>query len=151
MTTAEQVPSTDVADALLEAVAAFRRAARRVGRPSFGPLTGSQVEVLRLVRAQPGISVSDAAAALQLAGNTVSTLVGQLVDAGLLVRRPDPADRRVVRLALTTSAGRSIDAWRSRRAAAVAAALDRLEPGDRRRVEDAVTALALATESLGAL
>ncbi len=139
---------TELADELLEAVSGFRRAVRRVAQPSFGPLTGSQVELLRLVRTQPGVSVSDAAVALRLAGNTVSTLVGQLLEAGLLLREADAADRRVARLRLTPSAAKSVGAWRSRRAAAVAGTLDGLSVPDRRRIQGAVDALRLLTESL---
>jgi DNA-binding MarR family transcriptional regulator len=73
-----------------------RRRLRRGARAAVGgeALTGSQIELLRLVETQPGVGVRDAAAALHLAPNTVSTLVGGLVAAGLLERRPHPVDRR---------------------------------------------------------
>nr|WP_232320542.1 MarR family transcriptional regulator [Rhodococcus sp. WMMA185] len=44
------------------------------------------MELARLLRRRPGISVADAAAGLGLAANTVSTLARQIVDAGLVER-----------------------------------------------------------------
>jgi DNA-binding MarR family transcriptional regulator len=68
--------------------------------------------LLGVVRRQPGMSVSDAATTLRLAVNTVSTLVAQLVDAHMLIRETDPADRRFARLRLTRAATRHIEAAR---------------------------------------
>ena len=78
----------------------MRRAVRRrAARPvELSVLTGAQLELVRLLRREPGVSIADAAARLRVAPNTVSTLVGQLADAGVLERRIDEADRRVVRL-----------------------------------------------------
>lgn len=64
-------------------------------------LRGAQVELLRLVAANPGLRVSAAAKELCLAGNSVSTLVNQLVAEGLLLREVDPADRRAALLRVT--------------------------------------------------
>jgi hypothetical protein len=52
---------------LLEAVSAIRRAARRrVGRPvELSVLTGAQLELVRLLRREPGVSIADAAARLR--------------------------------------------------------------------------------------
>ena len=68
---------------------AIRRSGRRhAGRPEeLSQLTGSQLELVRLLRRRPGISVNQVADELNLAPNTVSTLVRQLVDAGFVVRR----------------------------------------------------------------
>lgn len=140
----QQVPlpsAADVADDLLDAVASFRRAARQVAPSPVGSFTGSQVELLALVRRQPGLSISHAAAALRLAVNTVSTLVGQLVEAQMLVREPDPADGRVARLRLTPAASRRIGMARERRVSAVAGAVDQLGRAERAQVTQAVRVL----------
>src|SRR6185437_8234753 len=64
---------------LLDALGAFRRTLRRhVGAPFSPPLTSAQVELVRVVRREPGTSVAEAAEKLGVAPNTVSTLVGQL-------------------------------------------------------------------------
>src|SRR4051812_46290319 len=82
----------ELASELTAAWGGVRRRLRRGARAALGgePFTGAQVELLRLVEAQPGVGVRDAAAALHLAANTVSTLVGGLVAAGLLERRATP-------------------------------------------------------------
>ena len=92
----------ELADAL---VGVQRLLRRRLRAGLTGPrLRGAEVELLRLVEARPGIGVSDAAKELCLAGNSVSTLVNQLVKDGYLIRETDPADRRAARLRLTERA-----------------------------------------------
>jgi DNA-binding MarR family transcriptional regulator len=135
-----------VAEELPAALGSVRRALRRSleGGPLFGPLTGAQAELLRLVRRQSGVSVAKAAAELRLAANTVSTLVGQLSRAGLLVRAPDPGDRRIVRLRLTELAQRQVQRRQADQQRILAEALAHLSPAQ-------VTALAAAVPALSAL
>ena len=135
---------------LLDSLAAIRRATRRhKGRPAeLSSLTTAQLELARVVRRHPGISVAGAAESMSLAPNTVSTLVRDLVAAGLLHRRTDPSDRRVGRLELTPTWKRKIDAWRDRRVTVVAEAMRRLPAADRSRLQDALPALALLADEL---
>jgi DNA-binding MarR family transcriptional regulator len=137
-------------DELLDAVSALRRALRRdVERPAeLARLTSAQLELLRVVRRSPGISVADAAAELRLAANTVSTLVRQLAEAGLLERRIDPDDRRVGRLDLKPGVRRKVEAWRRRRTEMVERALASLTPVERRRLEQALPVLVTVAEAL---
>lgn len=58
----------------------LRRSANQ--RASRTALPDAQVELLLLIRAQPGISVKEAAGRLRTAPNTVSTLVRDLATAG---------------------------------------------------------------------
>ncbi|MGC5053643.1 MarR family winged helix-turn-helix transcriptional regulator [Micromonospora sp. DT48] len=115
-----------------------RRAVQRTGRAA---LPDAQVEVLRLVQRQPGISVREAAERLGTAANTVSTLVGELTNAGLLHRNRDPADRRTARLELTELARERIAAYGQHRRELLAAALANLDAADRERLCAAVPAL----------
>jgi DNA-binding MarR family transcriptional regulator len=147
--TAEDAAELVLADELLAGVGAFRRGLRHTGPDwPFGPLTGAQAELLRLVRREPGISVAAAAAGLRLAANTVSTLVSQLSQAGLLVRTPDPADRRVARLELTDATRDQLGRWRDGRVHALADALGDLPAEKRRLLADAVPVLAALTRTL---
>ena len=131
-----------LAEALFRSFGAVRRQVRRTaGRPWPSPLSGSQIELVRLVRRHPGVTVSEAAEELRLAGNTVSTLVRQLTDAGLLRRAADPDDRRLARLHVTAAARTRIEGWRDHRAELAAQALGRLDEADRRALGDAVPAL----------
>jgi DNA-binding MarR family transcriptional regulator len=135
---------------LLEALSAVRRAVRRRAvRPvELSVLTGAQLELVRLLRREPSVSIADAAARLRVAPNTVSTLVGQLADSGVLERRVDDADRRVVRLTLTPGVRRRVDAWRDRRADALGEAMARLPAADRERLADSVPALIRLADEL---
>jgi DNA-binding MarR family transcriptional regulator len=99
------------AGALFAAGGPPRRQGRRLGGGPWpaGMLSGAQIEVVRLVRRRPGLSVAEAAAQLALAPNTVSTLVGQLADAHVLARVADPQDRRIARLVLTAPARAALE------------------------------------------
>ena len=135
--------STTIADQLLATIGAIRRAGRRQsGRPDeLSSLPGAQLELVRLLRRRPGVSVAEAASELRLAANTVSTLVGELSEAGLLVRSIDQADRRVARLDLAPEMRRTVERWRDRRVDALAAAFERLSSAERRRLAAALPCL----------
>jgi DNA-binding NarL/FixJ family response regulator len=77
----------------LPLLGAVSRVARRAVRRQVSQerLPDAQIEVLRTVEAHPGIGTRAVAERLQLVPNTVSTIVGDLVRAGLLRRRTPPA------------------------------------------------------------
>jgi DNA-binding MarR family transcriptional regulator len=132
-----------LADELLTTMASIRRSARLLARRplELSTLTGSQVDLVRLLRRRAGISVAQAAEELRLAPNTVSTLVRQLSDAGLVRRSPDSHDRRVVRLELAAEMQAKVDAFRDRRVAALSAAMASLDPSERARLAEAIALL----------
>ena len=139
-----------LADDVHDVVGLFRRSSRRlVGTPlpELG-LSGAQLELVRVVRRNPGIGVAEAAAALGLAPNTVSTLVGQLTALEVIVRLRDASDRRVARLELTPSAGAALESWRDRRSQATAAALAGLDADERAAIARALPLLARVAASL---
>jgi DNA-binding MarR family transcriptional regulator len=150
MSTTTIATTDELAGGLLSVIGPLRRLLRRHVQDDWpvDPLPAAQVDLLRLVHQQPGIGVADAAARLRLAANTVSTLVGQLTDAGLLRRERDPADRRSARLVLTPAGDQRIAAWRARRAAAAAAALGALADEDRASLQAAIPALERLVEEL---
>ncbi|WP_406010766.1 MarR family transcriptional regulator [Streptomyces sp. NBC_00637] len=129
----------ELADALVGVQRLLRRRLR--AGLTLPRLRGAEVELLRLVEARPGIGVSDAAKELYLAGNSVSTLVNQLVKDGYLIRETDPADRRAARLLLTDAAEARLGAWRERRAALVGRHVARLDAADREALRAALPAL----------
>jgi len=122
----------------------LRRSGRLLARRpvELSTLTASQVDLVRLVRRRPGVSVAQAADELRLAPNTVSTLVRQLTEAGLMSRSADAHDRRVARLELTADMQQKVDAFRDRRVAVLSAAMAELRAADRRGLRDAVAVLA---------
>ena len=132
-----------LADELYDAIGQLRRRSRRlVGAPLPElALSGAQHELLRVVRRNPGVTVTEAAHVLGLAANTVSTLVGQLLPLGVLVRDRDATDRRVARLDLTPSARESLEQWRDRRTQATATALARLPADERAHLAEALATI----------
>jgi DNA-binding MarR family transcriptional regulator len=126
-----------------EIIFRLRRAVRRRTRLDWPhrPLSESELEVLRLAFEEPGIRVSEAAMRLGLARNTISTLVGQLVDQDLIERASDPADGRVVHLAATDDARRRIARWRNMRRRTLIRAMDELDAEERRAMVEAAPAL----------
>lgn len=126
-----------LARALVEDLGALRRLLRRRVRAVMDvpALPGGQVELLRLVESEPGIRVGDAARALRLAPNTVSTLVRELRRSGLLDTSQDAADGRVVCLSLTEAARARLGRWRDERSQVLTAALAELAESDRRALE----------------
>ncbi|MCX5285089.1 MULTISPECIES: MarR family winged helix-turn-helix transcriptional regulator [unclassified Streptomyces] len=138
----EQEPE-NFPEALSDALAGLQRLIRRRLRGGTdGPqLRGAEIDLLRLVAERPGLGVSEAAKELYLAGNSVSTLVNQLVRDGYLIRETDPADRRAARLLTTPAADTRLRDWRQRRAVLVRRQVDRLDPAERAALEAALPAL----------
>jgi len=104
-------------------------------------LPPAQIELLLLIEAQPGLSVREAADALTMQPNNVSTLVSRLVRRGLIDRVPDPADRRHAQLHPTKKmleAGRQVN---SGLYSEVARALANLPPEAGERIAAAVPEL----------
>ena len=76
----------------------FDRRVRRIG------LTRSQWLVLSLLHRHPGISQSELAEMLEVERATAGRMIDRMERRNWLVRRPDPADRRINRLFLTAEA-----------------------------------------------
>jgi DNA-binding MarR family transcriptional regulator len=72
-------------------------------------LTLGQMDCLRTIGELGEPTMSEVAGALRLHPSTVTVLVEGLVAHGLVKRRPDPKDRRVVRVA-ETARGRWVEA-----------------------------------------
>jgi DNA-binding MarR family transcriptional regulator len=123
-----------------------RRAVRQAWRED--PLPPAQSELLRLAATMPGITVADAAQELRLAPNTVSTLVGKLTAAGLLVRNRDAQDARVALLTITDAARQRLVQWRDLRADLAGQARAGLSAADRRALAAALPALLRLAEGM---
>jgi DNA-binding MarR family transcriptional regulator len=145
--------STTLGVELADAVFGFRRVARRVARQTFDDrvLPPSEAELLALVGRSRGTSVREAAQALLLAPNTVSTLVSRLAEAGFLDPHPYPPAGRATRLQQTAAGAARVRRWRRHRTALLARALDALDDHDRSALALSVGPLRRLTESLDAL
>ena len=144
--------STAAAGELLAAISLLRRTTRRAVRRVWQaePLPPAQSELLRLAASRPGITVADAAHELQLAPNTVSTLVGRLTGAGLLRRGRSASDGRTALLTATEHGQRRLAAYRDLRAELAGSALARLSAADRRALAAAVPALLRLADGMAA-
>jgi DNA-binding MarR family transcriptional regulator len=78
---------------------------------------------------------------LHLAANSVSTLVNQLIDIGMLERQTAPDDRRAARLWLTDTAKQQLAAFRQVRVDLVANGVAGLSDTDRQALTEALPAL----------
>ena len=135
----------ELGDDLMRTNAALRRLVRRrITRPSSisGPrLREAQIELLRVVEEAPGIGVAAAAKVLRLAANSVSTLVNQLADEGLLLRETDEDDRRAIRLRLTEAAANRLAEWSRAKALFVGSGVAKLSHADQQALARALPAI----------
>lgn len=121
---------------------------RTIGAADDEVLPLSELEVMRLLVRRPGLKVGEVASELELQPSNVSAAIRALVARGLLERRRDEHDARVVRLHPTPEA----IARRDRREQAWGEELQRrlaeLPARDRRILEGAAAALARLAAAL---
>ncbi|MFI6843252.1 MarR family transcriptional regulator [Kitasatospora sp. NBC_00085] len=135
-------PAIERARRLTDVVTRLRRALRSSIRTDYPweSLPMAQVELLQTLAAAP-LRVGELAARQRLAPNTVSGLVGKLLEAGFVDRQADPGDRRTARIALTPAGRGQLDDWQQAHERRIATALDALSPADREAVTQALPAL----------
>ncbi|MCQ9179258.1 MarR family winged helix-turn-helix transcriptional regulator [Streptomyces sp. IBSBF 2953] len=146
-------PTTEVSDArlLTEAVTRLRRALRASIRTDYPweTLPMAQVELLQVLGEHSPARISDLATRQRLAPSTVSGLIGQMINAGLVVREIDPADRRASVVTLTDTGREQLAAWTAAHERRLDAALTALDDTERAAVADALPALFRLAEHLG--
>ncbi|OAT86357.1 MarR family winged helix-turn-helix transcriptional regulator [Desulfotomaculum copahuensis] len=87
------------------------------------PVTPAQMGVLRMVRLKPGVTVSEMARLGMMTKSNISVMVDRLCREGLLEKRPDGADQRLLRLYLAAGGREILDRIGARHLAATQAAL----------------------------
>src|SRR5437899_2393666 len=105
-------------------------------------VTTEQYGVLNQVLERGSLSMSELAVARNVALNTATSLVDRLVAAGLVERRGDPTDRRVVRVVITGKGRTLVERLRSIRGAAIRRLLDELSDEEIAEILAAMPALA---------
>jgi len=135
---------------LTDIVTRLRRVLRTSIRSEYPweTLPMAQVELLQCLQERDGARVRELAALLRLAPNTVSTLVQQLSEAGLLTRSIDPADRRAARVSLTELGAGHLVGWQEAHERRLGEALGHLDPQDQDIIVKAMPALSRLVDQL---
>jgi DNA-binding MarR family transcriptional regulator len=111
-------------------------------------VTMSQAKLLYVVVAAGQIHMAELPGRLGVSLSTVSGAVDRLVDAGLLTRREDPADRRQALVGATVEGADLLDRFRELNQQQLRWLLDRVRPDDLAVVERAYTILVGATADI---
>ena len=129
--------------ALTDVITRLRRVLRVAVRSehAWETLPMAQVEILQRLDEEPGLRVRELAERHRLAPNTVSTLIQQMVTAGLASRSPDPEDRRAVVVSLTDRGRAALSSWLAAHERRLEDALTDLTGRDRSRIAAALPAL----------
>ncbi|MCC6935362.1 MAG: MarR family transcriptional regulator [Thermomicrobiales bacterium] len=126
-----------MADAeLVESLVRLWRALHTVAAPTQDDdITGQQFWLLRQLRREGPMRVTDLAAALGIAQNTVTAASKRLEARELITRQRMPHDERVVQVALTEAGAARVDAWRAYRHEAYADLLSDLTPAEQAQLQ----------------
>ena len=134
-------PSTDV-DAAARLRAVVGKMSRRLNATARGAgLTTSQLSALGVVARSGPLGISELAEIEHMNPTMLSRVVGALVDAGLVRRRPDPDDRRAGVVEVTANGRRTHDRLRAERGRILADGLAALDADQRSTIESALPAL----------
>jgi DNA-binding MarR family transcriptional regulator len=150
-----QAQAEDVTTAIIETISHYYRAVQLrlpTDAPGIGAVTREQWFVLlEVVKKGPdGLSMGELAGRQGMALNSATALVDRLVNAGLLERRPDLADRRVVRITATRAGGKLKAAISAVRRAEYQRLLAELSEEETAALRAAMPALAHLAEAVSA-
>lgn len=81
-------------------------------RPSWAEMTYQQFNVLRIIEGEGPMAQGEIARRLLVSAPVITRQAAALAEDGLVERRPDQADRRSIRLALTSKGRRRVRAMR---------------------------------------
>lgn len=128
-------PDQEIAERLHAAAIHLLRRLRRQDEATG--LSPARLSALSVVVFAGPVTLGDLAAAEQVRPPTMTRLVKSLEREGLVVRRADPDDGRIVRLQATPKGRRVMERGRRRRIDALVSRFDRLDPAGRRVLEEA--------------
>lgn len=113
------------------------RLARRLRQEAEAGVTPSMLSALSAAERQGPLTMRDLCHAEQVQPPTMTRIVAALVEAGLVVREPDPADGRVAWVTVTRDGRRLLERSRRRKEAYLAKALRGLDEEELRTLEAA--------------
>jgi DNA-binding MarR family transcriptional regulator len=104
----------------------------------MGRLHLNQMHMLGMLHKEPGISQKDLAERLQLTPAAISTAMREMVGFGLVDRRPDPYDARLMRLHLSKDGQKIFDDSQMIRCAGMADLLSALPLSEQQMIVEAL-------------
>jgi DNA-binding MarR family transcriptional regulator len=122
------------------------RLARRLRQEAEPDITPSMLVALSSVDSQGPLTMRDLCAIERVQPPSMTRIVAALVDAGLVERRADPSDGRVVWIRVTAAGRRLLERSRGRKEAYLARALRDLEPDELATLERAAGILERLTD-----
>jgi DNA-binding MarR family transcriptional regulator len=125
------------------------RLARLLRRLSDTGLSPSQVSALTSIERHGPMTLGALADHERVAPPSITKVVEKLVESGLVVRAPDPADRRVARVSTTPAGQALLDDVRARKDVWLASRLAALDAGELARLADALDVIDTLTAREG--
>ncbi|MGI8492983.1 MAG: MarR family winged helix-turn-helix transcriptional regulator [Acidimicrobiales bacterium] len=120
---------------------AVLRLSRRLRQETVGQVTASQLSALSALAKHGELSLGELATIERIAPPSMTRIAAHLEEIGLVERRVDASDRRVVRVALTEAAEHLLDETRTRRDAFLAERLLGFSDAERRVLAEALPLL----------
>ena len=134
----EALSNEDVASRLRIAV---NRLQRRLRQQSLGGLSPAQASALASVHRHGNPTLGELAALEQVQPPTMTRIVANLADAGMVTREADANDRRSARVRLTPAGERALERMRTLKNAFLLRRLAELEADEQHRAADLVLLL----------
>ena len=117
------------------------RLARRLRQESGADLSPSQLSALAVIFNHGPLTLGALAEHERVAPPTVTKVVSKLESDGLVIRTPDPSDRRVCRVEISATGRELLEEIRRRKTAWLTARITELDPESQRRLADALDVL----------
>jgi DNA-binding MarR family transcriptional regulator len=117
------------------------RLARRLRQESGAGLSPSQHSALAVISNHGPLTLGALAEHERVAPPSITKVVSKLESDGLVTRTPDPADRRVCRVAISAAGEALLEESRRRKTAWLTARISELDPERQRRLSDALEVL----------
>ena len=120
---------------------AVNRLQRRLRQQSLGGLSPAQASALGTVHRHGTPTLGELAALEQVQPPTMTRIVANLADAGMVTREADANDRRSVRVRLTPAGERALERMRTLKNAFLLRRLSELDPEEQRHAAELVLLL----------
>ena len=117
------------------------RLARRLRQESGAGLSPSQQSALAVIANHGPLTLGALAEHERVAPPSITKVVSKLECDGLVTRFPDPADRRICRVAMAPEGEALLEESRRRKTAWLTARISELDPERQRRLADALDVL----------